>query len=87
MRSTLSIGLLWAGYAVAFWGFCLIKGYNVSFVQIINPANITAAGKTTPLSSSGAPLVINAWPPQLASPTVVIPNGSITDVGSGANYG
>lgn len=28
---------LWGGYAVASWGYCMIKGYNVSFRSWVSP--------------------------------------------------
>jgi len=30
-------GALWAGYAVASWGYLLIKGYNISFREWVSP--------------------------------------------------
>jgi hypothetical protein len=36
-----AIGMLlaWAGYSVASWGYCLIRGYDVKFTDWINPAH------------------------------------------------
>lgn len=25
------MGLIWAGYAIGMWGYCLVRGYDVSF--------------------------------------------------------
>jgi hypothetical protein len=31
-----AIGMLltWAGYAVTIWGYCLVRGYDVTFMQV-----------------------------------------------------
>ena len=33
----IAMGLLWAGYAGAVWGYCVLKGYNVTLSQLVNP--------------------------------------------------
>jgi hypothetical protein len=30
----IGMGLVWAGYAVGIWGFCLVAGYDVSFANV-----------------------------------------------------
>lgn len=43
----IGLALGWAGYAVGIWGYCLIRGYDVTFTDIFkttwpggpNPAN------------------------------------------------
>lgn len=52
-----AIALGWGGYATAFWGYSLIKGYNLSVGQIMSP---TSYYKGT-------------WPPAQVSDTVIIP--------------
>lgn len=32
------LGLVWAGYTVGMWGYCLVRGYNVTFMQLFKPA-------------------------------------------------
>jgi hypothetical protein len=74
----LSIGLVWAGYTLAFYGYCLIKSYDVTLLQLVNPLNLTSTQNYSaiPLTPAGAPVAIQHWPPTLlAAPTVVIPNG------------
>lgn len=43
------LGLVWAGYTIGVWGYCLIRGYNVTFMQLFAPvwpgAAKAAAGK------------------------------------------
>jgi hypothetical protein len=31
------MGILWGGYALGSWGFILIKGWNITFKEWINP--------------------------------------------------
>jgi hypothetical protein len=34
-----AVAFTWAGYAVGGWGWCLIRGYNITFTQWVNPVN------------------------------------------------
>ncbi len=49
--AAIGFGLLWAGYAVSFWGYTLIRGYNVTFGQLVNPVHPYGTVKGQP------------WPP------------------------
>lgn len=40
----IGMGLLFAGYAVALYGYCLIRGYNVTFADVFKPAWPGAGG-------------------------------------------
>lgn len=51
--------LAWGGYAVMSWGYCLVRGYDVSFTEWVNPVHWYAGG----------------WPPPTAPPTVLVPDG------------
>lgn len=33
----IGFGMLWAGYTLLFWGFCQIKGYDISIKEIVVP--------------------------------------------------
>lgn len=33
----IGFGLLWGGYTLLFWGFCQIKGYDISIKEIVVP--------------------------------------------------
>ena len=56
----IAMGLAWASYTLMLWGYTLIKGYNISLIQLVNPVhNYTGA-----------------WPPQVAGNTVIIPDGT-----------
>jgi hypothetical protein len=33
----IGVGLAWAGYAIGIWGVCLIRGYDVTFMQLFKP--------------------------------------------------
>ena len=33
------MGLVWAGWTLGLWGWCLIRGYDVSLGQLVNPVH------------------------------------------------
>jgi hypothetical protein len=33
----IGMGLVFAGYAVGIWGYCLVRGYDVSFANVFAP--------------------------------------------------
>lgn len=35
----LSFAVLWAAYGLVFTGYCWVRGYNISFGQIVDPVN------------------------------------------------
>lgn len=53
--------LVWAGYSVGLWGWCLIRGYNVTLGQLMSPTHPYGSGKG------------QAWPPPLMSPNQIFP--------------
>jgi hypothetical protein len=59
----LPVGMLltWAGYSVGLWGWCLIRGYNVTLGQLMSPAHPYGSAKG------------QAWPPPLMSPNQIFP--------------
>lgn len=75
----IGFGLLWAGYAISFWGYTLIRGYNISFVQLVNPVHPYGSAKNQP------------WPPPLIpagqllpGPAQAPPPGPIAQTGAAA---
>ena len=34
----IGMALVWAGYAVGMWGYCLVRGYDVSFMNVFGAA-------------------------------------------------
>lgn len=50
--TTASIVVIWAGYALASWGYCLIRGYDITFLSWVNPLSPYA------WPSSGSPTTI-----------------------------
>jgi hypothetical protein len=36
----IAMGLIWGGYTVTLWGYCLVRGYNVTLAQLANPRTI-----------------------------------------------
>lgn len=51
------MGLLWAGYAVSLWGWCLLRDYDLTFGQLVSPTH-PYAGK---------------WPPAKIPPSQIWP--------------
>jgi hypothetical protein len=52
--------LVWGGYSVSLWGWCLLRGYDVTFGQITSPSN--------PYGSKGQP-----WPPAQIPANLIFP--------------
>jgi hypothetical protein len=60
----LGMGISWFGWSLGLWGYCLIRGYNVKFTDLINPLHAYSGG----------------WPPPLIDdPTVLLPQGASAD--------
>lgn len=52
----IAIGLLWAGYTGGLWGYCLLRGYDVTFQQLLSrtwPPNSQPESGFGPGGSSG----------------------------------
>lgn len=67
----LPVGMLltWAGYSVGLWGWCLIRGYNVTLGQLMSPAHPYGSAKG------------QAWPPPLMSPNQIFPGKNTGESG------
>jgi hypothetical protein len=65
----IAMGLAWLGWAGALWGWCLLRGYNISFTELIDPAHPF----TGPLSAAGQ-----------AGNQVVFPGGTSASAASAA---
>ena len=52
--------LLFTGYGLGYWGYSMIRGYNLGFKQLFSPTGYYKG----------------AWPPQLAGNTTIIPDGT-----------
>jgi hypothetical protein len=39
--TAVAMGLLWGSYTLMFWGYTLIKGYDISIEQIVIPGKYT----------------------------------------------
>lgn len=50
--AALAIGIVWIGYATGFWGYCLIRGYNVTPKQMLSPSWPPGSTKGTPAPST-----------------------------------
>ena len=52
--------LLWSGYSGGLWGWCLLRGYDVTLGQLVSPAHPYSGG----------------WPPKPIPDTQVWPGGT-----------
>jgi hypothetical protein len=50
----ISIGVVWFGYSMTLWGYCLIRGYNVKLTDLINPLHPYAGKWPPPLITNGS---------------------------------
>jgi hypothetical protein len=46
--------LIWGGYTIGIWGYCLVNGYDVTFQSLLGTAWTSAAQG----QSDGAPLPV-----------------------------
>jgi hypothetical protein len=58
--------ITWAGYSLGLWGWCLIRGYDVTLGQLMSPAHPYGTSKG------------EKWPPPLIGPDVIFPGGRNT---------
>ena len=55
--------IMWTGYSVSLWGWCLLRGYDVTLGQLMSPAHPYGSGKG------------QKWPPPLMGSDVIFPGG------------
>jgi hypothetical protein len=36
----IGFGLTWAGYTLGMWGYCLVRGFNITLSDLANPVHI-----------------------------------------------
>jgi hypothetical protein len=36
----LSMGILWVGYTFTLYGYCLVRGYNVTLLELVDPRHV-----------------------------------------------
>ena len=53
--------LIWGGYSLSLWGWCLIRDYDVTFGQLVSPTHPYMTGKG------------DTWPPRALPPTQIWP--------------
>ena len=73
--TAIAFGLGWLGYSVSLWGYCLVRGYDVTLAELMNPVHVFAwpAG-----GISGMPLVPG---------TQILPGGGKAGGGGGGQPG
>lgn len=57
----LGFALIWGGYALGLWGWCLVRDYDVTFGQLVSPTHPYGSGQNEP------------WPPATMPPTQLWP--------------
>jgi hypothetical protein len=65
------MALVWAGYSVGLWGWCLIRDYNLTFGQLVSP--------THPYSGT--------WPPAPIPSSQIWPGATTAQPGALGNLG
>jgi hypothetical protein len=66
--AVVAVGMLvvWFGYAIDFYGYTLLKGYDVTFGQLVSPAHPYGSGRG------------QTWPPPIIKAGQVLPTGTGT---------
>lgn len=61
----LAVGFLimWGGYSMSLWGWCLLRGYDVTLGQLMSPTHPYGSGKG------------QSWPPPKIGSDVIFPGG------------
>ena len=54
-----AMGLLWISYTGGLWGYSLIRGYDISFKDLVSPFHYYTG----------------AWPPPIYTGTAIFPGG------------
>jgi hypothetical protein len=53
----IGVGVVWLAYTTGIWGYCLVRGYNVTFRQLFSPTwpagKAAASGLVIPPSLTG----------------------------------
>jgi hypothetical protein len=69
--TAIAFGLVWVGYTYSLYGYCLIRGYDVKILELMNPVHVFA------YPAGG----INALPK--IPPSQVFPGGGLTALSAG----
>jgi len=69
----LAFGLVWVGYSYGLYGYCLVRGYDVKLLELMNPVHVFA----WPSGGIGAT-------PKIPD-TQVFPGGSTSPVSGGTS--
>jgi hypothetical protein len=48
----IGLGVSWLGYTVGIWGYCLVRGYNVTFTECFKGS--WPGGSSSPASPAGS---------------------------------
>jgi hypothetical protein len=51
----IGMGMAWVGYTVGIWGYCLVRGYNVKFTDLVKPVWPGTGKAAAPAPAAPAP--------------------------------
>jgi hypothetical protein len=60
----------WLGYGAGYWGYSLVKGYNLSLSQLVSPVNYYTG----------------VWPPAIAGNDTIIPGGNTASLANANSF-
>jgi hypothetical protein len=63
----IALAVVWAGYTVGVWGYCLIRGYDVSFVQVLKSTQTWQGGPGGAGSAPAKPAKSAGIPPNVSN--------------------
>ncbi len=67
--------LVWGGYSLGLWGWCLFRDYDVTFGRLVSPVHPYGSGEG------------EGWPPPLLPPTQIWPGKQTAASTSSADAG
>lgn len=66
------MGLVWGGYTLLLYGYCLVKGYDIGLATMMFPL----WGEGDPNNPGQVSSTAYLWPPPMAHPDEIIPSGN-----------
>jgi hypothetical protein len=65
----IGMGLAWAGYTGMLWAWCLLRGYDVTLGQLVNPVHLLNWHKATGSQIPPGQIMPGGAPPAAAAPS------------------
>lgn len=85
----IGMGLLWGGYSLLLWGYCQVRGYDISLTDLVVPGRYTGKWPPPLIQDSATPQVDpNQHPGDMPNTYPTDPNGaSASAPGKGTGKG